>query len=169
MVVVPQGTSSRRAGEHARFRRRCTIDTEIKAPLTILGVSLLAFAIGGFSIGGAEGAGHTLAAVAISLVFNIVLGVVALYIAAAVLQINYGNLGTAVLKLAAIFSAPAAAGLLIPIEIVALIVSVVVYWALLAWLFALDARELIISVVILFVVRLIGGFLAAVIVVGVLG
>ncbi len=100
--------------------------------------------------------------------FNIVFGIIALYIAAAVLQIDFGNIGTAVLKLAAVFSAPAAAGALVPIEIVDWLVSIVLYWVLLAWLFSLEARDLFISVVILFLVRLVAGVVAGMILVGVL-
>ncbi len=144
------------------------MDTEVKAPIAILGSSLLVFAVAGFFVGGAQGATATLAAVGIGLAFNIVFGIIALYIAAAVLQIEFGNFGTAVLKLAAVFSAPAAVGALVPIEIVDLLVSIVLYWVLLAWLFSLEARDLFISVVILFLVRLVGGVVTATILVGLL-
>ena len=70
--------------------------------------------------------------------------------------------------LAAVFSAPAAAGALVPIEIVDLLVSIVLYWVLLAWLFSLEARDLFVSVVILFLVRLVGGVVTATILVGLL-
>ena len=144
------------------------MDTEVEAPIAILGSSLLVFAVAGFLVGGAQGASTTLAAVGIGLAFNIVFGIIALYLAAAVLQIEFGNFGTAVLKLAAVFSAPAAAGALVPIEIVDWLVSIVLYWLLLSWLFSLEARDLIISVIILFLVRLVGGFVTAMILVGLL-
>ncbi len=144
------------------------MDTEVKAPIAILGSSLLVFAVAGFFVGGAEGAGATLAVVGIGLAFNIVFGIIALYTAAAVLQIDFGNIGTAVLKLAAVFSAPAAAGTLVPIEFIDWLVSIVLYWVLLAWLFSLEARDLFISVVILFLVRLVAGVVAGMILVGVL-
>ncbi len=88
--------------------------------------------------------------------------------AAAILQIEFGDFGTAVLKLAAVFSAPAAAGALVPIEVVGWLFSIVLYWVLLAWLFSLEARDLFVSVVILFLIRLVGGVVTAAIVSGLL-
>ncbi len=144
------------------------IDTEVKAPIAILASSLLVFAVTGFLAEGAQGAIATLAVVGIGLALNIVFGIIALYIAAALLQIEFGDFGTAVLKLAAVFSAPAAAGALVPIEIVGWLFSIVLYWVLLAWLFSLEARDLFVSVVILFLVRLVGGVVTAMIVGGLL-
>jgi hypothetical protein len=132
------------------------MDTEVKAPLVLLGGSLLVFAALSFAGSGAEGAGALLGAVALSLVIDVVLGIIGLYLAAAVLGIDFGNLGTAVLKLAAILCAPIAVATLIPVPLVALISAIVLYWWLLSWLFELSGRDLVISVVILFLVRLAG-------------
>lgn len=132
------------------------MDTEVKVPLAILAASLLVFMFAGFAEGGAEGAGAVLRAVGVMLSFNLVFGVIGLYLAAAVLGIDFGNLFTAVLKLAAILCAPTAAAVLIPVPIVGLIAAIVLYWWLLSWLFELSGRDLVISVVILFLVRLAG-------------
>ena len=111
--------------------------------------------LAGLIFGGAEGGVGMLVYAGVYLGFNVVVGILALFIAAAVLDIDFGMLNTAFLKLGAVFAAPVAVGMLIPIPIIDLFASLIVYWMLLAWLFELDGRDLVICVLIPFVVRLV--------------
>lgn len=142
------------------------MDTEVKAPLAILGTCLLLLVVAGFVGAGAAGAGATIVGLGVVLAFNIVLGIVGLYVAAALLQIEFGHVGTAVIKLAAVFSASVAVGAFLPDPILGWLVALVIYLGLLAWLFALEPFELVVCVVILAVVRFVGGMILGMILSG---
>ncbi len=90
------------------------MDLEFKVPGIIFGVSL-AVLIGWACIYPAQGSiGIALLAVTLSLGVNVILGVVALFVAAALFNMSFGELRSAYLKLGAIFAAPAAATSIIP-------------------------------------------------------
>jgi hypothetical protein len=109
---------------------------------------------------GAAGAGVVLAVVAIRLVIGIPLGIVACLLTASLMQASFGTLRGAILKLAAVFIFPTAFALLMP-GLLAWLAAVVLYYFLLAFLFELEAMEVIVLVFVLSGVNIVAAFLVA--------
>ncbi|MEZ6033168.1 MAG: hypothetical protein R3C17_08760 [Planctomycetaceae bacterium] len=144
------------------------MDLEFKVPGIIFGVSL-AVLIGWACIYPAQDSiGIALLAVTLSLGVNVILGVVALFVAAALFNMSFGELRSAYLKLGAIFAAPAAATSIIPNAAIGWVVSLGLYFGLLSWLFDLDGKDVLISTIVLAVVRWLTLIVTVLILVGLL-
>lgn len=104
----------------------------------------------------AEKVGQVMFVLTLQVVVQVVLGVVGCFIAAALLGISFGPISSAIVKLTATVLVPIAVMVMIPIEFVGWFIALICYWVLLAWLFSLEGRELVITVITLFVVRFIG-------------
>ncbi|HEV8608081.1 MAG TPA: hypothetical protein VGQ99_22285 [Tepidisphaeraceae bacterium] len=124
---------------------------DLHLPLILLGIGLMltfgqASLMAGHEDGGLPGA---LFHVSVSLVGSIILMIIALLAAAKFTGIYFGNAATAILKIAAIYVAPTTLGSVLaavlggetPVVILGWGVSVVLYWALLAYLFRLDGTQ----------------------------
>ena len=125
---------------------------EVTVPVALLAVGLVLFAVAGLLLGGAVGAGVYLLMVAVQLVVGVPLGILACFITARILQGSFGYLNTAILKLAAIFVFCGAVAAVVPY--VGWLISLPVYWGLLAWLFELEVAEVVVLTIVLWVVRL---------------
>jgi hypothetical protein len=152
---------------------------DFKLPLILLGVGLLlmfgealysAGRHGGSLIGAVIG-------VILVLVLNVVLITVGLLIAARFFGMNFGAVGTAILKIAAIYAAPSTLGGLVTttlggsmaVSILGGAVSVVLYWALLSYLFRLDGSQTMICAVCIGLVRMLTTMLLVGAMLGALG
>jgi hypothetical protein len=76
---------------------------EWKIPLGLLIFGLLILVIHGFATAGAKGGGGVLLGIGIQLVVYLPLTIVAMFLAAALLEINFGELVPAILKIAGIY------------------------------------------------------------------
>lgn len=140
---------------------------EYRIPLGLLGAGLGVFIGYGLFTAGPIGMWSVLGIIALNLIIGVVLALVGCYIAAFLLSIDFGYLHTAALKLAGILCFSWALSVAIPL--VGVLVALVVYWALLERLFELEPVELITCVVILFLVRVVGGVLGGGVVVWLMG
>lgn len=135
---------------------------ELRAPLALLAIGLLVPGVVAFVQGGASGWLTTMIAYEVALLITVILGIVALFVAAALFSLSFGDARSAAIKLAAVFSFPGAIAMLVPLPLLALGVALVLYVGLLAWLFELDFREAAISIVVIMVVRFVGALVAGV-------
>ncbi len=134
-------------------RRRDDSDTEgpleLKVPLVLLGIGLAAMAISAFTDAGTLGVAVSLAYAAVILFVQIPVTVLSLYIMAALLEITYGYLSTAVLKLAAItlfVEGLAFAGTLLGYPLGTRLLLIPVGWFLFSLLFSLNFMETFYSI-----------------------
>ncbi len=88
-----------------------------------------------------------LLAIILFLVLNIVIGVAALFVAAALFNMSIDDLRSAFVNLAAIFTAPAAVATLFPFGFLVWAIALAIYFELFSWLFDLDGKQVLISVV----------------------
>lgn len=133
---------------------------EVKIPLGLLVVGIAVMVFAAFQDAGTRGAVEVMAVIGTYIAVLVSLGIVALFIVAKVLDASFGPASIAALKLAAVFIFPAAIGLLLP-EGLGWVVALVLYLALLAWLFELDGTELIVCVVVIGIVRWVAGIAMA--------
>jgi hypothetical protein len=136
---------------------------EVTIPTILLGIALAVFLGYGFYAAGVSGAGVVLIVVGIQVIIGVILGIIACVITARLMDISFGRLGTASLKLAAIFAFPAAVSLFIPF--IGWLVALILYFILLTWLFDLEGREATVCAIVIWVVRMfafyVGGLLLA--------
>ncbi len=140
-------------------------------PMILLGIGLV-LAIGDAFVQTRGGLSFIAAiiGVIIATVINVILIVIGLLVAAKIAGINFGPVGTAILKMAAIYLAPTTLGNLVTqvlggdmaVTILGNAVSIVLYWGLLSYLFKLDGQQTMICVFCIGLLRL----LAAMLVVG---
>lgn len=123
-------------------------------PLGLLAAGLVI--MGGMAAfrAGPAGLAVELAATGVYLAIMVVVGLAACFLAAKLMGIQYGTLGSASLKLAAIFIFPGAVSLLIPWACLSWLVSLVIYWGLIEWLFELNPVETVVTVLVIFAVNL---------------
>jgi hypothetical protein len=88
------------------------------------------------------------------LLIMIPLGIVACFITAKLMGISFGELRSACVKLAAIFTFPGAVALIIPVTPLAWLVSIILYFGLLIWFFELEGWEPVVCAVVIWLVRL---------------
>jgi len=130
---------------------------DLHLPLILLGIGLMLM-FGQASFLAHRHHSSLLAAifsVSASLVLNIILNVIALVVAAKFTGIYFGKIPTAILKIAAMYVAPTTLGAVLtaalggdmPYVILGWGVSVVLYWALLSYLFRLDGSQTMACVV----------------------
>lgn len=123
-------------------------------PLILLGVGVLVLIVRGMFFAGPAGAGATLAALAIVTAIGTTLMVFAAILTAKLIGASFGELGSAVLKFAAIYVFAAALGALIPFGgIVVFFVSL----GLLMWLFDIEMMQAVVFSVVLWVVNFVLG------------
>ena len=125
----------------------------------LVGIGVAIFVVYGFVHAGAEGAATVFTALSVNLTIGVVLGVIACFITAKLMDISFGSLNSAMFKLAAIFLFPTAVSMLFPWVAVAWLVSFVLYFGLLTWLFELEGSEPIVCAVVIWVVRVVAFWL----------
>lgn len=140
---------------------------EKKAPLILFGIGLLILLIAAFAVGGPRGTAGALIALAIILALYLPLTVAAMYIVAGILGVSFGILKTAILKLAAITLFTAAidqVGAWVGLPVTGFLVAVAASFFLFSYFFDLDARDTILSVILISVLRWCLGLVVAVMV-----
>lgn len=141
-------------------------DKEFKVPVTLIGAGLVLFAIYLLTYAGAENAAVGMVGLVIVLAVQVVLGIIALFVVASLLSIGFGEVKSAALKLAAIFTFPGAVSLFMPAG-VGWLVALGLYFILLMWLLELESVfEIVVCVIVIAVVRwiavgLVAGLVAA--------
>ena len=132
---------------------------DYKIPAVLLGVGVVLYLIYGMYRGGVAGLGAMAVALPVQLLIQVALGVVACLLTVKIIGAAFGYVGSAILKLAAVAVFPSAVSIYIPY--VGWIVSLLLYWGLLEWLFELEVMETITLVVVLFVVNALAIMLVA--------
>ena len=135
---------------------------DLHAPLGLIGVGLMITA-GEMAWMAREGAsvGAATVYVAVSTFIQLVVMFAGILGAAKVGGISFGPLGTAVLKLLAVYLAPSALGMLITqalggdmaVAIIGYGVAAVLYWSLIAYLFRLDGQQTVTCVMAIGIAR----------------
>lgn len=117
---------------------------EFRIPLVLLVIGLISLFVSALVLEGpAEAVGSILGAFIVLLV-QIPLTILALYILASILGISYGNLWSAILKLAAItifVEGLAFAGMMLGFPFLSMAILIIVSWFLFSLLFQLDVWE----------------------------
>jgi len=131
------------------------LSEQVRIPAILITVSLLVFFGIGAVLGGAAGALFTTVLFFIVAVIQVVVGVAACYLAASLLDTNFGELKEACVKLAAISMFPTAVSLILGqvSPLLAYLVVTVLFFGLLMSLFDLEFGESCIFVVILWAVK----------------
>lgn len=127
-----------------------------------LGLFVMAFAgatAGHFAFADGGGLLANLGVFTVTMGFVVMLGIVACFISASLLDIGFGELGPATLKLAGILSFSMVAAAYIPIGIVGLFAFWMCNYILQMWLFDLESRDAMISSAIVLVVMLVAPLL----------
>lgn len=112
---------------------------------------------------GAQGAMATLLVVNIIMAVNLVLGLIACMITAKLLSVSFGDLRTAIVKLAAIFIFPSAVAFLVPSVPLAWITSMVLYLSLIALFFEVEGWEIVIFAVVVAIVRFVAALVVGIV------
>jgi hypothetical protein len=110
---------------------------------------LVTLVLSSFFLGGTLETVEALVVAGVVLVIQIPVTILAMYVLASLLGISYGNLGSAMLKLAAIsifVEGLAFAGTLLGFPLLSRFLLVPVSWFLLSWLFDLDFVETFYSI-----------------------
>jgi len=131
---------------------------EFTIPMALITLSVIIYAGGGLAGGGADGAMETIVAIGLSMIVGVVFGIIGFYVATWLFGIEYGNLITAMPKMGAIVLFPGSIAQFIP-GWPGWLVSLILYFFLLSWLFALDATDTFITVLTLFVLQILAGIL----------
>ena len=129
---------------------------QYKLPALMIVVGVLILAVIGYSRAGEEAIGPVLSAIAMMTVINVVLGLFGLMITASILGVSFGPISSATLKLAATVILPLA--IAEPIPYFGWLVAMVLYFAMLAWLFDLDPNEAMICAIVLWLIRFLAGW-----------
>jgi hypothetical protein len=139
---------------------------EWQAPVALLAIGLVVILVEAFLAGGSEGATGSVLGIIIGLVVEVPITIVAMYVVAGFLSISFGILKTAILKLAVMIVFTAAimlAGRALGLTGLAWLLALGVYFFLFSNFFDLDARETLLSVFLISVIRfVIGLFLGAI-------
>jgi hypothetical protein len=120
-------------------------------PAVILALGLGLYIIADYRNSTDPSIGRVLLGVGIGTIIGVILGIIVCYITASLLQINFGALKTAILKMAAIIVFAGAIDVLIPYA--GWIAAVIVYFCLLCWLFDMSFFEVFIFCAVLMLVR----------------
>ena len=149
---------------------------DVKIPLILLGIGVVIYVIVAAMIaessgplmgtGESVGMGTLLLGMFLGTVLQVVLGIIALFITAAIMGIDFGPLGLAILKLAAIMVFPDAVAAVFPIPLLGWIISMGLYLWLLAWLFDLEPLDTVVCAFVIFFVNIGAGILLATLFVG---
>jgi hypothetical protein len=120
-------------------------------PSALLALGIVIYLLYAFIVGGAAGLQGMLVYLPVRLLVQVVLGVAACMITVKIMGSAFGYLGSAILKLAAIFVFPSAATFFIPH--VGWLIALLLYWGLIEWLFELDAMETIVLAIVIWCVN----------------
>ena len=123
---------------------------DVQIPLTLIVAAFLLFALAGYRVAGPSGPAAAMAAVGVAAVIGTALMLAAAFVTASMIGVSFGELGPAALKLAAIYLFPAAVGTLLPYGG---FFALVIWLALLLWLFDLEVYQAVVFAIILFVVN----------------
>ena len=135
---------------------------EIKIPAALLLAGIAGILAYAFVYGGKAGLTATLLGLTVQTVVGVAVLLLGCFIAAKVLEISFGQLHTAILKLAAIYVFPVAVGIWIPIAIIDWLVSLGIYFCLVTWLFELEGNEPLYVVAIFFTVKVVVAMVMAI-------
>jgi hypothetical protein len=130
---------------------------EFKVPCVLLVSGLAIYLAFGLLSGGPTGAAMVLLANAIELAVLVPLGIAACFIVAAILSTSFGSIGTASLKLAAIMVFPTSMLLFLALligPIFSILIAIPLYWYLIGVLFDLEPFEVIVTVIVIWLVRI---------------
>jgi hypothetical protein len=134
---------------------------DVTIPAGLLAATVILYAVYGLVAEDSGGITSALLALLIMAVVGVPLGIVACFIVARLLDIGFGDLWTAALKLAAIFLFPSAVALFLPPGL-AWLVATGLYLLLLLWLLELEGMvELAVCVIVIALVRLVALFVLA--------
>jgi hypothetical protein len=122
---------------------------DYKIPAILLVIGILLYLLWAAFTGGAHAAAGMLIDIPVTLAFKLVIGTVACLLTSKIMGTAFGYVGSALLKLAAVFIFPGAVTLFIPW--IGWLVALLLYWGLLEWLFELDALESIVFVIVIWV------------------
>lgn len=131
------------------------MNNEIKTAGILAGIGLVLVAIYAVMNAGPNGLMPVLFAVVLALAIQVVLGIVALYIAAALLGIGFGDGPTAAAKLAAIFLLPGAVSLFLPGGVDWLVATAMYLIMLMIMLDLEHPVEIIVCVIVIALVRMV--------------
>ncbi|MAE65183.1 MAG: hypothetical protein CMJ18_13005 [Phycisphaeraceae bacterium] len=137
---------------------------EVTIPLAMLLAGIAVLFVRALVTEGSGGVAMALLGIGAEIVIGVPLAIVACFAAARVLDTDFGLLHTAVLKLAAAFIFPAAVAGIIPIGLLAWIVSLILYLGMLEKFFRLEPTELIVCAILIFLVRILAGVVVAMLV-----
>jgi hypothetical protein len=126
--------------------------SEFAGPLALLVIGLLIYGIAAFVKAGTTSAFVLMGVIFLMAAIETVLGIVAAFITASVMSTSFGELRTAVLKLAAILVFSSAIAFVVPYF--GGIISLAIYAALLMGLFGLELIEAIVFSVIFWLIRM---------------
>jgi len=152
---------------YASQRRAPTQDVEearvknIFVPLALLVAGIIAYVIDA-SLHGLNNPVFIMVFVAFHVIVNLVLVFVALMIGVKLLNLGLGEVGPALLKIAAVALLPGAIGSIIAFKLFGYVswgVTVLMYWGLMAYLFELDMQEMWIITAIIWVIQTWVGFI----------
>lgn len=132
--------------------------TEVKVPAGLLVAGIVLFTVYVYWQSDAMTTAMAHVALGIVLTVQVALGLVACLITAKFLSVSFGNLGTAILKLAAIFLFPSTVALFIPSPPLAWLISMGLYLSLLALLFELEGWEIIVCAAMIWLVSVAAKF-----------
>ena len=131
---------------------------DFQIPIALIIVGFLIWAFVGYRMMGTAGPAIALAVVGVGAVIGTALMIAAAFLTAKLLGMSFGELGPAVLKLAAIYLFPAAVGSLFPFGV---LIAMILWFALLLWLFEIEVFQAVVFVIVLFVVRWVVGWVLA--------
>ncbi len=138
-------------------------------PLGLIGAAIVTFGGVIAAYGGVEALATTWLGLGMNVAVGVGLMLVACFLTAKMLGVSFGPLGSAVLKLAAIYLFPDAVDLgvyaVTDLSFIGWITSIVLYFVLLSWLFDLDFGETMICAVVIFMVQMVAGFVVTMIVI----
>ena len=146
---------------HAAEQERAYMVKEYYAPIAMLAIGVAVFLAGGWYLEGVTSIPIFMIATSIALAIQVAVMLLACVLTSKLLSVSFGSLGTAILKLGAIYVFPSAVsvviGMVLGLGFVGWGVSLIIYFSLISWLFDLDLGETFIFVVIMFFVRLLLG------------
>jgi hypothetical protein len=125
---------------------------EYVVPAVLLGIGVLVYLGYAVIVNGVDGILGMLIYLPIRIAVQVTLGVVACFITAKIMGTGFGDLKSAIIKLAAIFMFPGAVTFFIPY--VGWLMALVLYWGMLEKLFELEAMETIVLAVVIWLVNL---------------
>jgi hypothetical protein len=127
---------------------------ETTVPFSLLVVGIVLLFIASIRSGGWAGFGAILIGMIIETVIRVFLLVIAAFVTAKLISAGFGNLSSAILKFAAMVVFTSGLSLAINVTFVGWAIAVICWFCLLIYLFALDGKEALIFMGVMFVVNI---------------